>query len=176
VLLPVTVKYWLQNRVQRWSPGVGQPLDVSRDAIHQQRAGQYSSQTDPKMYPSQSHCSSRYLRCHRSLGFAGPLIDKADVNPGFLATSPSSYTQVFVLPSMPDEATKLTIDFRYGMLVPQSQRPEIAVAGTSRHTPERPLSTKSGSTTSSAGRTILAAVSRCSCRATVARHVCPCLP
>jgi Pyruvate dehydrogenase E1 component middle domain len=42
-----------------------------------------------------SHGLSRYLRCHRSLGFAGPLIDKADVNPGFLATSPSSYTQVF---------------------------------------------------------------------------------
>jgi pyruvate dehydrogenase E1 component len=47
---------------------------------------------------------------------------------------------------MPDEATKLTIDFRYGMLVLQSQRPEIAVAGKPRPTPERPLSTKSGST------------------------------
>jgi hypothetical protein len=30
--LQVTVKYSLENRVQRWSPGVGQPLDVSRDA------------------------------------------------------------------------------------------------------------------------------------------------
>ena len=31
-------------------------------------------------------------------------------------TSPSSYTQVFLLPSLPDEATRLTIDFRYELL------------------------------------------------------------
>jgi hypothetical protein len=43
------------------------------------------------------------------------------VSPGFLVTSPSSYTQVFVLPSLPDGATKLTIDFRYEMLILQPQ-------------------------------------------------------
>ena len=31
-------------------------------------------------------------------------------------TSPSSYTEVFLLPSLPDEATRLTIDFRYELL------------------------------------------------------------
>jgi hypothetical protein len=49
-----------------------------------------------------------------------PLVDKADITPGFLVTSPSSYTQVFVLPSLPDEATRLIIEFRYEMLVMQS--------------------------------------------------------
>jgi len=47
------------------------------------------------------------------------LVDKADISPGFLVTSPSSYTEVFVLPSLPEEATKLTIDFRYELLIPQ---------------------------------------------------------
>ena len=36
-------------------------------------------------------------------------------------TSPSSYTQVFVLPALPNGATTLTIDFRYEMLMLQPQ-------------------------------------------------------
>jgi hypothetical protein len=50
-----------------------------------------------------------------------PLIDRAEITPGLLVTSPSSYTQVFVLPAFPDEATLLTIDFRYVRLVLQPQ-------------------------------------------------------
>ena len=44
------------------------------------------------------------------------LVDRAEISPGFLVTSPSSYTEVFLLPSLPDEATRLTIDFRYELL------------------------------------------------------------
>ena len=44
------------------------------------------------------------------------LVDKADISPGFLVRSPSSYTEVFLLPSLPDQATRLTIDFRYELL------------------------------------------------------------
>jgi hypothetical protein len=46
-----------------------------------------------------------------------PLVDTAEISPGFLVTSPSSYTEVFMLPSLPEEATKLTIDFRYELLI-----------------------------------------------------------
>jgi hypothetical protein len=117
----VTVKYSLRNRVQRWSPGVGQPLEVSMEAIHQQRTGQYSTTTDRKIYLSRVTAYLGVSDATGQLDSPDPLLDKADVNPGFFVTSPSSYTQVFVLPSMPDEATKLTIDFRYELLVLQSQ-------------------------------------------------------
>ncbi len=47
------------------------------------------------------------------------LVDRADISPGYLVTSPSFYTEVFVLPSLPEEATRLTIDFRYELLILQ---------------------------------------------------------
>ena len=117
----VTAEYSLENRVQRWSPGVGQPIEVSMEAIHHQGTGRYSTATDRKIYLSRVTAYLDVSDATGHLDSPDPLIDKADVNPGFLVTSPSSYTQVFVLPSMPDEATKLTIDFRYEMLVLQSQ-------------------------------------------------------
>jgi hypothetical protein len=39
--------------------------------------------------------------------------------PGFLVTSPTYYTQVFTLPPLPAKASRLTIEFRYEILVLQ---------------------------------------------------------
>jgi hypothetical protein len=41
-----------------------------------------------------------------------PIVDTADVTPGFVVSSPSYYTQVFTLPALPARASKFTIDFR----------------------------------------------------------------
>lgn len=115
----VTVKYSLQNRVQRWAPGVAQPLKVWITA-RQPSTTRYVAPSNRKIYLSRV---TAYLDVSDDTGHLDspdPLVDRADVSPGFLVTSPSSYTQVFVLPSLP-RATKLTIDFRYEMLVLQPQ-------------------------------------------------------
>jgi hypothetical protein len=117
----VKVKYSLKNRVQRWAPGVAQPLKVSFTALQEQSATQYVASAGRKIYLSRVTASLDVSDATGHLDSPDPLVDKADVNPGFLVTTPSSYTQVFVLPSLPDEATKLTIDFRYEMLVLQPQ-------------------------------------------------------
>jgi hypothetical protein len=65
---------------------------------------------------------SAYLEISDSTGHLDspdPLVDRADVNPGFLVSSPASYDQVFTLPALPGEATQLTIDFRYEILLLQ---------------------------------------------------------
>jgi hypothetical protein len=116
----VTVKYSLQNRVQRWAPGVAQPLKVSMTALQPSTTG-YVAPADRKIYLSRVTAYLDVSDATGHLDSPDPLVDRADVNPGFLVTSPSSYTQIFVLPSLPDEATKLTIDFRYEMLVLQPQ-------------------------------------------------------
>jgi hypothetical protein len=116
----VTVKYSLQNRVQRWAPGVAQPVKVSVTAARSSTTG-YVAPADRKIYLSRVTAYLDVADASGHLDSPDPLVDKADVNPGFLVTSPSSYTQVFVLPSLPDEATKLTIDFSYEMLVLQPQ-------------------------------------------------------
>jgi hypothetical protein len=118
----VTVKYSLQNRVQRWSPGVAQPLKVSMTAEGNRSVGQYAEPTNQKkIYLSRVTAYLDISDASGHLDSPDPLVDRADITPGFLVTSPSSYTQVFVLPSLPDEATRLTIDFRYEMLVLQPQ-------------------------------------------------------
>jgi hypothetical protein len=116
----VTIKYSLRNRVQEWSPGVAQPLTVSMTALAQQGTGQYTVSTNQKIYLSRLTAYLDVSDATGHLDSPDPLVDKADITPGFLVTSPSSYTQVFVLPSLPDEATSLTIEFRYEMLVLQS--------------------------------------------------------
>ncbi len=115
-----TVKYSLQNRVEKWVPGVAQPLKVSVSAHQPSNAG-YATTADRKIYLSKVTAYLDVSDATGHLDSPDALVDKADVNPGFLVTSPSSYTQVFVLPSMPDEATTLAIDMRYEMLVLQPQ-------------------------------------------------------
>jgi hypothetical protein len=117
----VKVKYSLRNRVQRWSPGVPQPLTVSMTAVRQQSTGQYVAPTDQKIYLSRVTAYLDVSDATGSLDSPDPLVDRAEITPGFLITSPSSYTQVFVLPALPAEAISLTIDFRYEMLVLQPQ-------------------------------------------------------
>ena len=110
----------LRNRVQEWSPGVAQPLTVSLTALAQQGTGQYTVSTNQKIYLSRLTAYLDVSDATGHLDSPDPLIDKADITPGFFVTTPSSYSQVFVLPSLPDEATRLTIEFHYEMLVLQS--------------------------------------------------------
>ena len=116
----LTVKYSLRNRVQEWSPGVAQPLTVSLTALAQPRTGQYRVSTDQKIYLSRVTADLDVADATGHLDSPEPLVDKADITPGFFVTTPSSYSQVFVLPSLPNDATSLTIEFRYEMLVLQS--------------------------------------------------------
>jgi hypothetical protein len=109
----VAVEYSLQNRIQRWSPGVAQPLTVSMTSD----SGQVV--TNRKIYLSRVTGDLEVSDATGHLDSPDALIDRADISPGFLLTSPSSYTMVFLLPSLPDEATSLTIDFRYEILVLQ---------------------------------------------------------
>ena len=89
-------------------------------ALDHEGSGQYVAPADRKTYLSKVTADLDVSDSTGHLDSPKPLVDKADITPGFLVTSPSSYSQVFVLPSLPDEATKLTIEFRYEMLVLQS--------------------------------------------------------
>jgi hypothetical protein len=113
----LSVEYSLRNRVERWSPGVDQPLTVSMTAVNK---------SDRKVYLSRVTADPEVSDVTGHLDSPDALVDKADISPGFLVTSPSSYTAVFLLPSLPDKAptdgaTRLTIDFRYELLIPQSR-------------------------------------------------------
>ena len=115
----LSVEYSLRNRVERWSPGVDQPLTVSMTTVNK---------SDHKVYLSRVTADLEVSDVTGHLDSPNALVDKADISPGFLVTSPSSYTGVFLLPSLPDEATRLTINFRYELLflVPRSSPRDFA--------------------------------------------------
>jgi hypothetical protein len=103
----VVVEYSLRNRVEKWAPGVDQPLTVSMTTVSPGQQKIYLSRVtaDLELSDAMGHFDS-----------PDPLVDRAEISPGFLVTSPSSYTEVFILPALPDEATRFTIDFRYELL------------------------------------------------------------
>ena len=108
----VAVEYSLRNRVERWSPGIEQPLTVSMTTVSQ-------SGREPRIYLAHVTGDLDVSDASGLVDTPDPLVDKADISPGFLLTTPSSYTEVFVLPPLAEEATKLTIDFRYEILIMQ---------------------------------------------------------
>jgi hypothetical protein len=115
----VKVKYSLRDRVQRWSPGVAQPLTVSLTARSSRRMVQGQWVAGQKIYLSRVTAHLEIFDATGHLDSPNPLVDRADVTPGFLVTSPTYYDQVFTLPPLPARATKLTIDFRYEILLLQ---------------------------------------------------------
>jgi hypothetical protein len=115
----VKVKYSLRNRVQQWSPGVAQPLSVSLTARSSRRMVQGQWVAGQKIYLSRVTAHLEISDATGHLDSPNPLVDRADVSPGFLVTSPTYYDQVFTLPPLPARATELTIDFRYEILLLQ---------------------------------------------------------
>ena len=111
----LAVEYSLRNRVQKWSPDVAQPLTVSMTTVS--RSGQ--RQTNQKIYLLSATADLEVSDVRGHLDSPDALVDRADISPGYLVTSPSFYTEVFLLPSLPEEATRLTIDFRYELLILQ---------------------------------------------------------
>lgn len=116
----VKVKYSLRNPVQKWSPGMVQPMTVSLTASTSQDVVQGRTVTKQKVYLSRVTAYTQVSDAAGHLGTPDTIVDRADVTPGFLVTSPTYYTQVFTLPAFPARATRLTIDFRYEMLLLQS--------------------------------------------------------
>ncbi len=46
-----------------------------------------------------------------------PLIDAANISPGYIVSSPDVYSQVFMVPAVPDDGHEVIVSFRYEMLL-----------------------------------------------------------
>jgi hypothetical protein len=108
----VKVEYSTPVRVEKWVPGVDQPLNLSMSASNQGGSA-------PKIYLSRVTASLYLTDQSGPMNSPEPIIDAASFSPGYLVTSPTSYTQVFVLPAAPDESSSLKISFKYEMLLEQ---------------------------------------------------------
>ncbi len=112
------VNYSLRNPIEKWSLGVPQPLTVSLTVFG--KRGNKVAQTKRKIYLSRVTVYLDVSDANGHLYSPEPLVDKPDITPGFLVTFPTSYTQVFVLPPLQEEADSLSLDIRYELLSLQS--------------------------------------------------------
>lgn len=111
----VTVAYAIQTSVDKWQPEASQPIMVGMTAATRNKHRIYLA----KVTGAVTHSDDA-----GPLQAVEPLVDEANIIPGYLVTSPADYNQVFMLQPLPVEATSLTIDFRYEMLIlEQGSRP-----------------------------------------------------
>jgi hypothetical protein len=95
-------------------------MTVSLTARNSKGVVQGGRVTKQKIYLSRVTALTQVFDAEGHSGSPDTIVDRADVTPGFLVTSPTYYTQVFTLPAFSAKATRLTIDFRYEILLLQS--------------------------------------------------------
>lgn len=104
----VTVAYAVETPIDKWRPEVSQPIMVGISAVTADKHRIYLAKVTGDVTLSDE---AGPLQAQQ------PLLDEANIIPGYLVTRPAAYNQVFMLQPLPIEATTLTIDFRYEMLI-----------------------------------------------------------
>lgn len=105
-----TASYWSTLRMDRWSPAVAKPLTFCLTA---------TLDTDAlrALYLSRL---SVVTTVDGPAGHLAPLpllSDIATVSPGYLITTPYTYSQIFTIPAIPANARKVTLAISYEILV-----------------------------------------------------------
>ena len=113
----LAVTYFSTLDMGRWTPAATKPLSLGL-------SGSFADGSEQDIFLNQVTANIDVTGPDGPLPTAEPLEDQADVTPGYLITSPSSYSQVFTVPALPAEATSLTLNLTYELLAqsaPKSQ-------------------------------------------------------
>lgn len=113
----IRVTYGTRLSVDRWKATGSKPLDVSLTASD-------GSSRSRKVYLSRLTMTMSVSDESGELPAPSPQVDAANISPGYLVTSPNTYSQAFVIPDLDDSAKSLTLNFRYELLLQQG--PTIA--------------------------------------------------
>lgn len=106
----VNVEYSTSLPTKDWTPGALKPLSVSLTAI-------VNSERAKKIYLTRVTVNSVVTSEGETLDSPSPLVDAANISPGYIVTFPYTYGQVFTVPTLDDGATQLRINLTYEMLL-----------------------------------------------------------
>jgi hypothetical protein len=130
--LSVRVTYSTPLKVAQWTPDVSKPLNVSLTT--------YANRRTQKIYLTRVRANIGVSDGAGSLQAPAPLLDEANISPGFIVTAPNSYGQIFVVPAVDSGALYLTIDFTYEFLLQVSPKSRDYEKQTARDSITVPLS------------------------------------
>ncbi len=105
----VNASYTPRVPVEDWTASVNKPLALSLTTVNG-RAGQ-------KIYLTRVTMTITARDDSGPLDSPRPLVDTANISPGFIVTFPYTYGQDFVIPALDEGATSVTLDFTYEFLL-----------------------------------------------------------
>ncbi len=106
----LTIKYWSTLEMGRWTAGASKPLSMSASA-------QFTDDSEQDIYLSEAQVAIDAVDAAGKSQAVDPIVDRADVTPGYLITAPTSYGQVFTIPAVPANSRSLTLTITYELLV-----------------------------------------------------------
>jgi hypothetical protein len=131
--LTVNVDYSTPLAIGRWSTDISKPLNVSLTAFANSSHGQ-------KIYLARVRANIGVSDGSNQLDPPEPLVDIANITPGFIVTFPYRYGQVFVIPAVDSGAKVITVDFSYEFLLQVAPNARDYSKQTARDTLVIPLS------------------------------------
>jgi hypothetical protein len=105
----LSVNYFSTLSMQRWTPEATKPLSLGV-------SGSFGDGSKQDIFLSTVTANIDVQGAEGPLAAPEPLADQADVAPGYLIKSPSSYSQVFTLPALPPAARSVTLNLTYELL------------------------------------------------------------
>ncbi|GAA1434969.1 hypothetical protein GCM10009616_30760 [Microlunatus lacustris] len=111
----LAVTYFSTLDLGRWTPAATKPLSLALSAS-------FADGSEQDIFLKQVRATVDVAAPDGPLPAAEPLVDQASVAPGYLVTSPISYSQVFTVPTLPPEATTLTLNLTYELLAPSAPK------------------------------------------------------
>ena len=112
--LTVNATYDPRLPVADWTASVNKPLSLSLTTVNGRKGGQ-------KIYLTRVTVTITARDDTGPLDSPRPLVDTANISPGFIVTFPYTYGQDFVVPSLDEGATSVTLDFTYEFLLQVSK-------------------------------------------------------
>ncbi len=97
-----------------WKASVNKALSLSLTSVNRGKAGQ-------KIYLTRVTVTITARDDTGPLDSPRPLVDTANISPGFIVTFPYTYGQEFVVPALDEGATSVTLDFTYEFLLQLSK-------------------------------------------------------
>ncbi|SDT14081.1 hypothetical protein SAMN04488543_3136 [Friedmanniella luteola] len=114
----VAVNYYSDVPLDQWSPEATKPLKVSLTAS-------FPDGSEQDIYLRSVQARVDVAGADGPLPAAESITDQADVDPGYLVTEPSSYSDVLTLPAVDAAARSVTLNLTYELLAqsaPKSKR------------------------------------------------------
>lgn len=114
----VAVTYYSELSLDRWTPEATKPLNLSLSAS-------FPDGSEQDIYLRTVEARVDVAGADGPLPGAEPVIDQAQVEPGYLVTDPSSYSEVLNVPAVDPAARAVTLNLTYELLAqsaPKSKR------------------------------------------------------